>query len=272
MGFQREVPLMESATSGSGEPLVLVPGGLTGWISWAPHADVLAASRQVTRVQLHSVALGLSGAPLPNDYSVNYEVTALDKTLDDLSLEKADFAAWSYGGVSTLSFAIHNSHRVRSLTLIEPPAFWVLRSRGPLPEAVLEQQAFFQTVSKDDVDEEKLLTFVRSADLVPADVDPRTVPSWPVWMEHRHSLRMRDAPHQHEDSIELLRAFEKPVLLVKGESANHNIHHDVIDVLAEELPNASVVTFPGGHAPHIVSMQRFLERFSRFLSEPNPLQ
>lgn len=272
MGFHSEVPLMESDTSGSGEPLVLVPGGLTGWISWIPHAERLAASRQVTRVQLHSVALGLSGAPLPADYSVNYEVTALGKTLDALSLEMADFAAWSYGGEITLSFAIHHPHRVRSLTLIEPPAVWLLRRRGPLPEAVLEQQAFFQTVSKDAVDEEQLVTFVRSADLVPADVDPRTLEPWPVWMEHRQSLRIRDAPHQHEDSIELLRAFEKPVLLVKGESANHNLHHDIIDVLVEELSNASVVTFPGGHAPHIVSMQPFMERFTEFLSEQNGVQ
>jgi hypothetical protein len=62
--------------------------------------------------------------------------------------------------------------------------------------------------------------------------------------------------------------FEKPVLLVKGEGSNPYFH-DGIDVLSEELPDARVVTFPGRHTPHVVSMQPFLERFTEFLSEQN---
>jgi uncharacterized protein (TIGR00255 family) len=52
---------MQQDVSGSGEPLVLVPGGLTGWLSWIPHAEILSKSCKVIRLQLHSVALGLSG-------------------------------------------------------------------------------------------------------------------------------------------------------------------------------------------------------------------
>jgi pimeloyl-ACP methyl ester carboxylesterase len=79
-----------------------------------------------------------------------------------------------------------------------------------------------------------------------------------------------DIPFHHKDSIELVREFDKPVLLVKGEGSS-SITHKIIDVLAEEFPNARVVTFPGGHAPHIVSMQPFLESFGRFLSERNEI-
>jgi pimeloyl-ACP methyl ester carboxylesterase len=74
-----------------------------------------------------------------------------------------------------------------------------------------------------------------------------------------------------EDNIELVRTFEKPVLLVKGERSNPYLH-DILDVLAEEFPYAQVATFPGGHAPHIESMQPFLKRFTRFLSERKPAQ
>ena len=74
MSLQGEVPLMERDVSGSGEPLVLVSGGSTGWIGWIPHAETLAASRRVIRLQLHNVAFGLSGARLPANYSVDFEV------------------------------------------------------------------------------------------------------------------------------------------------------------------------------------------------------
>jgi len=267
MNLKREVPLMKREISGSGDSVVLVPGGLTGWLSWIPHAEMLAETRRVIRLQLLNVEFGLAGAPLPAEYSAGYEVTALGNTLDKLGIEQADFAAWSYGGEITLSYAVHNQQRVRSLTLIEPPAFWVLRSRGPLPKEVLEKQEFFQKLTTNNVNEEQLVSFLHNVDLVPTDVDPRTLSPWPVWLKHRQSLRMADAPFRHEDSIELVRAFEKPVLLVKGESMNQNFHHGVIDVLVGELPNVEVVTFPGGHGVPVVSMEPFLERFSRFLSE-----
>ena len=60
---------MLTEVTGEGEPLVLVPGGLTGWASWMPFAERLAPSRKVVRVQLLSVQLGLEGRPLPTDYS-----------------------------------------------------------------------------------------------------------------------------------------------------------------------------------------------------------
>jgi hypothetical protein len=36
---------------GTGEPVVLVPGGLTGWLSWIPHRARLASTRTAIRVQ-----------------------------------------------------------------------------------------------------------------------------------------------------------------------------------------------------------------------------
>jgi hypothetical protein len=52
---------------GQGEPIVLVPGGLSGWLSWIPHAERLSARRKVIRVQLRSIELAEAGKPFPND-------------------------------------------------------------------------------------------------------------------------------------------------------------------------------------------------------------
>ena len=179
MNPQTSRPMMQSETTGRGEPLVLAPGGLTGWLSWMPHAEALSGTRRVIRLQLLNVELGRSGEPLPPEYSTEHEVTAMANALDELALERADFAGWSYGGAVALSYAIRNPQRVRTLTLIEPPAFWVLRSRGPLAAEWLEEQRQTQALAVDDVSEDNLVWFAHFAGFVPVDVDPRTLPPWP---------------------------------------------------------------------------------------------
>lgn len=271
MKYENEIPPMKHALSGSGQPLVLVPGGLTGWRSWIAHAATLAKSWRVIRLQLHNVKLGLAGAPLPPGYAVAYEVAALGKTLDELAIEQADIAAWSYGTVIALSYALHHPQRVRSLTLIEPSAYWVLRSRGPLSQEALEEQKFLQSLAVDNVGEAQLSDGLHFWKSVPAGTDPRTLPEWPFWSAHRQSLRLADAEFRHEDSLDLLHSFDRPVLLVQGEGSNPYTH-DIVAVLAEELPHATVTTFPGGHAPHLESFQPFLQQFTRFLSERASLE
>ncbi|HZI74163.1 MAG TPA: hypothetical protein VFD73_09105, partial [Gemmatimonadales bacterium] len=46
-----EARILEHDQAGAGEPpLVLVPGGLTGWDGWLPLVPALSASRRVVRV------------------------------------------------------------------------------------------------------------------------------------------------------------------------------------------------------------------------------
>jgi hypothetical protein len=48
---------------GDGERVVLVPGGLTGWVSWVPHAERLSASYRTIRVQPIHNELGSISPP-----------------------------------------------------------------------------------------------------------------------------------------------------------------------------------------------------------------
>ncbi|MBI2184520.1 MAG: alpha/beta hydrolase [Thaumarchaeota archaeon] len=258
--------VMRSEVSGSGNPVVLVPGGLTGWLSWKPHAEQLSANCRVIRVQLLSVDLGLRNEPLPTGYSVGFEAVALEKALDRLGVRQADFAAWSYGGEIALSYALSNPDRVRTLTLIEPPVIWVLRSRGGLSRELLEEQRQIRSLGPEDVSESQLEWFTHFAGFVPIGVDPKKLPQWPIWVEHRRSLRTGDAAFQHQDSIERVRRFDKPVLLFKGEGSSGFLHQ-IIDILGEEFPDASVKVLPGGHALQMASIREFMEILNRFLLE-----
>lgn len=258
------VSTMKTDVIGSGDSLVLVPGGLTGWVSWKPHADQLAATRRVVRMQLLAVDYGLRNEPLPPDYSVKTESEALRRALDGVGIHRADFAAWSFGAEVTLDFALDNPNRVRTLTLIEPPAFWVLRSRGPLSAEALEFQRTCRTFGPGNVTEDQLVQFAHFAGFVPRNVDPRTVPQWPLWAQHRQSLRNGDAAFRHNDDLARVRKFESPVLLFKG-TGSPDYLRGIVDVLGEDFPNARVRELPGAHALHIASMSQFMEVFADFL-------
>jgi pimeloyl-ACP methyl ester carboxylesterase len=50
---------------------------------------------------------------------------------------------------------------------------------------------------------------------------------------------------------------------VKGTGSSHFLHA-IIDALAATLPNARVIELPGGHAPQLVAMDRFLAEVAAF--------
>jgi pimeloyl-ACP methyl ester carboxylesterase len=257
---------MQSKVIGEGKPIVLVPGGLTGWVSWEPHEKQLLVSRKVVRVQLLNVEYGFEDRPLPQDYSVKTESRALAVALDDLSLKSpVDLAAWSYGALITLDFALDYPERVRTLALIEPPAIWVLRARGLLDSETRETMTTFETL-RGDISEEKLEQFLCSVGFCPPGQSPRTLPQWPHWMQYRQALRNSPALLAQEDDLARIQTFEKPVLLVKG-TGSAKFLHQIVDVLAELLPNAQVAEMPGGHSPQIASMDQFLERLAVFQGE-----
>ena len=256
--------VMKSERTGAGNSVVLVPGGLTGWLSWEPHAKQLSQGYRVSRVQLLSVDLGLRGEPLPPNYSVDYEATALTRTLDQEGIARAHFIPWSYGAEITLHFALDHPDRIRTLTLIEPPAVWVLRSRAPLSGDVLTQQKTLRSLGPGDVNESQLEWFLHFAGIIPPAADPKTLPQWPVWVKHRQSLRTGDLAFRHHDDIRRVRGFNRPVLLVKGEGSASFLHQ-IIDILGGEFPNARVEKLPGGHAPQLGSMGKFMEILAAFL-------
>src|SRR6266571_4333081 len=258
---------LQTDVKGEGAPLVLVGGGLTGWLSWVPHQERLASTRQVVRVQPLSVQYGLEDRPLPPNYGLEMESDALAASIDGLGLRgRVDLVAWSYGAAITLDYALDHPDRVRTLALVEPPAFWVLEATGRLDVESKRQRdemlALYAGMTVD-VTEDQLATFVRQAGLCPPGQSPPELPAWPSWVEHRRSLRVGVAPWHHGDTAARLRAFHRPVLLVKGTGSSHFLHQ-IIAGLASALPDSEMVEFPGGHAPQIVAMDAFLAKLATF--------
>jgi pimeloyl-ACP methyl ester carboxylesterase len=253
--------MMKSDVQGSGEPLVFVPGGLTGWLSWIPFAVRLSATRKTVRLQLISVQSGLDASDLPVGYSLRTETQAMGAELERLGLDSpVDIVGWSQGAVVALDYALEHPERVRSLALIEPPAFWTLGADDPEVKTIADSTAGFV----GEISEAQLENFLGITGLQPPGKSAIDLPSWPTWVQHRQSLRGIPFVNRHTDSIDRLSRVKCPVLLVKG-TGSAPVLHRVIDSLVERLPNAEVAEFAGGHAPHIVSAEAFMERLSEFL-------
>ncbi len=136
----------------------------------------------MARAQLLSVQFGLENRPLPPQYSVPFESRALGAAIDDMLPEEAlDLVAWSYGAMVTLNYALDRPERVRTLTLIEPPAFWVLEATGQMDDLSRREREDLERLHKEmvaDVTETQLARFVRLAALAPPGTRPEgLVPS-----------------------------------------------------------------------------------------------
>jgi pimeloyl-ACP methyl ester carboxylesterase len=247
---------------GQGEPLVLVPGGLSGWLSWIPHAERLSTERMVVRVQLRSIELAEAGEPFPADYGILTEREALHATVDELGLESFDLAGWSHGGLVALAFALEYPERVRTLTLIEPEASWILRETGHATDALAGNEAYDRSLTGREITVGDLKDFLVRAGFGEPGDDFESLPQWPVWVRNRQVLSIFGTIHDYIDSLDRLRALDIPVLAVKGTDTTEQ-DAAVVDDLAATVPRGRLLELPGGHACHIENIDRFLDELTR---------
>lgn len=252
---------------GDGRTLAVVGGGLTGWASWRPLLPYLARGRRVILLQPLNVQYGQEARLLPSEYGIFTEGDALRAALDELSpQDPVDVLAWSFGALVALDFALNHPERVRKLALIEPPALWMLPDHGREHQEVRELE---QLIARADTDvtEEDLESFLGIAGFVPPGGEARALPQWPGWIGFRNSLRNTPALFAHVDDLARVSSFNRPVMLATGTGTSPFLRH-VIDTLAATLPEACVVEMPAGHAPQLISTDRFFAALDAFL-EPD---
>lgn len=243
--------------------MILIPGGLTGWISWEPHQVRLADSYRVIRVQPIHNELGSAGVPGDLSYSADVEIESLRMTLELLGIDEMALAGWSRGGGTALEYALEHQSQVRSLTLIEPEAPWVLggvesshSGLGP------EDEAFVEGIAGHSVSEDDLARFLTIFGLARDPAQARAHPAWSSWVEHRNTLSWPFQESADPDrSIDDLERIQCPVLLVMGtDSAPRD--RAMVTALDTLLPDARLLELDGGHASHIESIDHFLEAFA----------
>lgn len=160
--------------AGEGESLVLIPGGVTGWLSWIPHQERLSYRYRTIRVQPIHNELGSAGMKGDPSYTREVAVESLLLTLDQLDIERAHFAGWSAGGKGLLDFAIAHPGRLMSMTLVEPAADWILEAAGESDREHQESTDFLYSLAGQEVSDDDLARFLHLAGFVSDPAEARS--------------------------------------------------------------------------------------------------
>jgi len=178
----------------------------------------------------------------------------------------ADEAAWlerflepgthlvghSYGGVIALLAAASRPERVRSLTVVEPPAFRVALGRPGVDEFVERLDRHWRDGPRDPA------AFLRGfLELVGASIPPGAFT--PELLQGARTLLVERSPAEAEIPLEELARTPFPKLVVSG--AHHPAFEAVCDVLEERLGAERAVLPGAGH-----SVQRLGEPFNELLA------
>lgn len=233
---------MHVETLGSGPRVVLVHGSVApGWMTWANQRPLAERFTLVVPVR--------SGYP-PNPPLPRIDFETQADELADL-LETGDhLVGHSYGGVISLLAAARRPERVRSLTVVEPPAFDVARGDSAV-ETFLTQIAGAPRDPRGYL--EFFLPLVGSSMRLPEELPPELEGGARAALAERW-------PSEAEIPLASLAATSFPKLVVSG---NHSAAFDAVcDVLERELPAERAVVAGAGH-----SVPRVGEPFNRALAD-----
>jgi pimeloyl-ACP methyl ester carboxylesterase len=238
-------PILRSAVlmAGLGTPVLLLHGSASSSAMWTPVINALKPRFRLIAPDL--IGYGRTD-PWPDGHAFRLdEELRLLEPLIEHQPGGAHVVAHSYGGVVALALARAGRVSIRSLTLIEPVAFDVLRDD---PQAWSEAETF----SRDFAER------IAAGDTEAAMrhfVDYWSVTgTWESMDEGSRALMRRAASkivHEFEavfadPDVAALRTLPFPVRLIAGDKSPLPVRR-IAAILAERLPNASLQVIEGAN-------------------------
>jgi len=182
---------------GSGEPLILLHGGLGSGDMYAPILPLLAEGRQVIAVDLQA-----HGHTADVDRPLRYETLGDDVAglVGHLGLARVDLMGYSFGAATALRAAIQHPHLVRRLVIVSIP----YRRDGWYPESLAGMDQMGSQLAGMLMQSPVYDGYVRAA--------PR-VEDFPVLLDKTGELLRRDFDWSAE-----VTAVTAPVMLVYADA------------------------------------------------------
>jgi len=182
---------------GSGQPLILLHGGLGSGGMYAPILPLLAKGRRVITVDLQA-----HGRTADVDRPLRYETLGDDVAglIEHLGLAQVDLMGYSFGAATALRTAIQHPHLVRRLVIASIP----YRRDGWYPESLAGMDQMGSGLSEILKQSPVYEMYSRAA--------PR-VQDWPVLLDKTGELLRRD----YDWSAEIAK-ITAPVMLVYADA------------------------------------------------------
>lgn len=224
---------------GTGQPLVLLPGGLMTIGMMGQVVPSLASTRQVIAIEPQA-----HGRTADIDRALTYEQMADDVAalITHLGLERGDVFGYSVGAGVALQTAIRHPEVVRKL-VVASAAF---KTDGVHPEIHAFEASFHPDAP--------FLSQIREANL---RIAPR-LEDWP-----RLVAKMRQLLTEHYDWTQDVAAIQAPTLIVVGDADTVRPAHAVelfgllgggkADSAMGNLPNAQLAVLPGTTEPGMLA-------------------
>jgi pimeloyl-ACP methyl ester carboxylesterase len=158
----------------------------------------------------------------------------------------------SYGGVISLLAAARQPELVRSLTVIEPPAFGIARGRAGVDEFIERLHAHWAKAPRDPAEFLRGFLALVGSSIPPGDLSP-------ALLQGARTLMVERSPAEAVIPFDQVAAAPFPKLVVSG--AHHEAFDAVCDVLEERLGAERAVLPGAGH-----SVQRLGAPFNELLA------
>jgi pimeloyl-ACP methyl ester carboxylesterase len=243
---------LDVRVTGTGEPLLLVHGGVNREETWRAQEPLAERWRLI-------VPARRGFAPSPPAERQDYDVDARD-IAGLLADEPAHCVGFSYGGVGLAVAAADDPLRLLSLTLIEPPLFAVAAERPEVRELMSLAQAY--TGDDDDARERAREAFEEMARVRFANHPEQER----AFEEARRLAPGLRPPAEASPHLAAIAAVGVPSLVVSGD--HHPAIEAICDALADGLGAERARLAGCGHAVQRASgfndlLERFLTRAGR---------
>jgi pimeloyl-ACP methyl ester carboxylesterase len=233
---------------GNGPEILLVHGGASPDATWGALAPLRARWTLASAYRR-----GYTPSPPPLDGRQDFEIDAAD--LLRLLTSRPHVVAHSYGVIGALIATAQRPQDVRSLTLIEPPLYYLV-SRDPEIER-LERIGDAVLTEGLDADPETLRAFLRMAGAPGVDDGP--LPEAVAnGVRRAHGGRL---PGEARPALDRIREAAVPSLVASGDHTP-GIER-ICDALAAVLGAERLVAPGAGH--FVAAAPGFAERLERFL-------
>lgn len=250
--------------TGTGPPLVLVPGGgANDHVRWEAGGVRPALAEHCTVHAIDTRGLGRSGDA--DEYAFAREFEDVAAVVDSIA-EPATLLGHSLGGLLSMEAALRTDN-LRALILYEPPVA-VDDHELDAAEAIAEMDRLLERGQNEQV----LLTLLREvAGLSPEEIDAlREAPNWHTRVDGAHTIpRQIRGMNEYQFDPDRFADLTVPTLLLSGSETQPWLRA-ATRVLHETLPNSRLVTFEGhAHEAMLTATERFIDEVLAFIREMN---